>query len=41
LAAVRVGNVNKYVRRNGDIAWTSEPGATVQAAPLFGDWPVP
>ncbi len=35
LAVVRRGDTYSYIRRNGDIVWTSEPGAFVQAPPAF------
>jgi WG containing repeat len=39
LALVRSGKVAKYIRRNGDVVWTSEPLAGVPTPPLFSDWP--
>jgi hypothetical protein len=34
LAVVRRGDVYSYLRRNGDVVWTSEAGAYVQSPPI-------
>jgi hypothetical protein len=34
LAAARSGDSYCYLRRNGEVVWTSEPGAMVQAPPV-------